>query len=264
LPGRISTWLTNAYNNVATWASNMWNKAIEAGSRFITNVINWFQQLPGKIQTWLTNTISRLTTWVSNMGSKGREAGTDLLNKTVNAVKGLPGKMAAAGGEVVRGFWRGIKGLGGWIRGKVSDFFGGIVDGVKSKLKIFSPSRVFRDEVGKMIVQGFGQGIERNEKEAINPMNRMLDNVIGVFDSQTSGLGATFSVAGEGNITSAMNRALDVDMPMMNGRVSHEMNNSLSTQPAYINVNIGGQNFRGFVENISNEQGKITDLELQF
>jgi len=198
------------------------------------------------------------------MGSKGREAGTDLLNKTINAVKELPGKMAAAGGEVVRGFWRGITGLGGWIRGKVSDFFGGIVDGVKSKLKIFSPSIVFRDEVGKMIVKGFGQGIERNEKEAINPMNRMLDNVIGVFDSQTSGIGATFNVAGEGNITSAMNRALDVDMPMMNGRVSHEMNNNLSTQPAYINVNIGGQNFRGFVENISNEQGKITDLELQF
>ena len=43
-----------------------------------------------------------------------------------------------------------------------------------------------------------------------------------------------------------------------------ESRNEVSTQPAYINVNIGGQNFRGFVENISNEQGRITDLELQF
>ena len=240
------------------------NKAIEAGSQFITNVINYIQQLPGRIQTWLTNTISRLTTWVNNMGSKGREAGTDLLNKTVNAVKRLPGRMAAAGGEVVRGFWRGITRLGGWIRRKVSSFFGGIVDGVKSKLKIFSPSRVFRDEIGKMIVQGFGQGIERNEKDAVRPMEHMLDSVMGVFDSQTSGLDATFNIAGEGNIANAMNRALNVDIPVVNGRVEHEMNNNLSTQPAYINVNIGGQNFRGFVENISNEQGKITDLELQF
>ena len=264
LPGRIQTWLSNTISRVTTWVSNMTSRAREAGSRFITNVINYIQRLPGRIQTWLTNTISRLTTWVSNMGSKGREAGTDLLNKTVNAVKRLPGRMAAAGGEVVRGFWRGITGLGGWIRRKVSSFFGGIVDGVKSKLKIFSPSRVFRDEVGKMIVQGFGQGIERNEKDAVRPMEHMLDSVMGVFDSQTSGLDATFNVAGEGNIANAMNRALDVDIPMVNGRVSHEMNNNLSTQPAYINVNIGGQNFRGFVENISNEQGKITDLELQF
>ena len=43
-----------------------------------------------------------------------------------------------------------------------------------------------------------------------------------------------------------------------------ESRNEVNQQPAYINVNIGGQNFRGFVENISNEQGKITDLELQF
>lgn len=43
-----------------------------------------------------------------------------------------------------------------------------------------------------------------------------------------------------------------------------ESRNEVNPQPAYINVNIGGQNFRGFVENISNEQGKITDLELQF
>src|SRR5699024_1246960 len=93
----------------------------------------------------------------------------------------------------------------------------------RSKLKIFSPSRVFRDEVGKMIVQGFGQGIERNEKDAVRPMEHMLDSVMGVFDSQTSGLDATFSVAGEGNITNAMNRALDVDMPMVNGHVSHSI-----------------------------------------
>lgn len=64
--------------------------------------------------------------------------------------------------------------MGSWLKNKVSNFFGGIVDGVKSKLKIFSPSRVFRDEIGEMVVKGFGLGIERNENEALNPLQRML------------------------------------------------------------------------------------------
>lgn len=46
---------------------------------------------------------------------------------------------------------------------------------------------------------------------------------------------------------------------------TRNMHNQVSDkEPAYINLSIGGQVYRAFVEDISNEQGRITDLELQF
>ena len=63
-----------------------------------------------------------------------------------------------------------------------------------------------------------------------------------------------------------LNRSIlgDIGRGILAATKTPESRNEVNPQPAYINVNIGGQNFRGFVENISNEQGKITDLELQF
>ncbi len=41
------------------------------------------------------------------------------------------------------------------------------VSAAKSTLKISSPSRVFRDEVGEMVMKGFGQGVTREaERQA--------------------------------------------------------------------------------------------------
>ena len=63
-----------------------------------------------------------------------------------------------------------------------------------------------------------------------------------------------------------LNRSVlgDIGRGIVAATKAPEGRGEVNPQPAYINVNIGGQNFRGFVENISNEQGKITDLELQF
>lgn len=193
LPGRIGEYLTNTWNKVATWASDMWSKAKEAGLNFINGVIDYVKQLPGKVWTWVSNVISKLVSWVSNMGNKGREAGRDLTSKTMTAVKSLPRKMVNAGKDVVRGFWEGIKGLGSWVKNNVSSFFGGIVEGAKSKLKIKSPSRVFMG-LGEYTGEGFGDGLTSMTGNVQNAMDDMLS----VPDKLTSSTLGEFSA--EGNL----------------------------------------------------------------
>ena len=61
------------------------------------------------------------------------------------------------GKDIVRGVWEGIKSMAAWIGEKISDFFGGIVDGVKGMLGIHSPSRVFAG-IGENMALGLGQG----------------------------------------------------------------------------------------------------------
>lgn len=158
LPGRISNFLTNAANNVANWASDMGQKASSAGSQFVTNVSNFFQELPGRVSNFLSQTISRLTSWASDMGRKGADGARRLFDSVVNGLKSLPDKIKSIGENIAKGLLEGIKNMGNWVKDQVGNFANGVVDGFKNALGIHSPSRVFRDQVGRYIAEGIGVG----------------------------------------------------------------------------------------------------------
>ena len=179
----ITTTLSNILNSVISWGANMWSNAKTIGSNFVTNIVNFIKQLPTRIQTWLTNAVTRVAEWGGSLASKGRESIRMLITAVVNGAKALPDKMIGIGKDVVRGFWNGITSLGGWIKEKVTGFFGGIVDGAKSFLKIASPSKLFRDEVGKWIPAGIAVGIEENSDLPLDALNK----VIGVEGYDMSG-----------------------------------------------------------------------------
>lgn len=245
LPGRVATFITQTYNRVTTWASNMWSKAKETGSRFITNIVNFFQQLPGRIQTWLTNTISNVSSFVRNMGSKALEAGRLFMRNIVNETRKIPSRMMGIGRDIVRGVWNGIKSMSSWFSSQVSSFFTGMVNGVKRRLGIKSPSRVMRDEIGLMIVKGLGIGIDRNDKKAIKPMKRMMDGVLDVWGSGTDDLNAKVNGMISGTI------GTNVSMT----------ENYIPVQSATLNFTLGNKSFTGFVEDISNAEGQNVRLE---
>lgn len=177
LPGKIWTWLVNTFNNVVNWGSNMLNKAKEVGTNFINNIINWFKQLPGQISSWLSNTIAKVSEFATNLGNKARQAGSNMVNNIINAVKNLPSQMASIGSSIVEGVWNGITSMGSWLAEKVSSFFSGIVDGAKKALKINSPSKVFRDEVGKYMAQGVGEGFVGEEDNVKKRIDTSFENM---------------------------------------------------------------------------------------
>lgn len=178
LPGKLWTCLVNAYNNIVNWGSNMFSKAGEIGSNFINNVTNWISQLPGKFTAWLNDTISKVSEFASNLGRKASEAGQNMVNNIVNAVKNLPSQMVSIGRYIVEGVWNGITGMGDWLLKKVSSFFDGIVEGAKKVLKICSPSRVFRDQVGKYMAQGVGVGFENETKNVQKSMEGNFEDLV--------------------------------------------------------------------------------------
>lgn len=161
LPGRINQFINDSWNKVSTWASNMWNIAKETGMNFLNGIIQWFQQLPSRIYSWLTTTINKVITFGNNMKNKAQQIARDFSTWLINGIKDLPSKFSNIGKNIVQGVWNGIVGMKNWIMDKVSGFFSGILDGVKSIFGIHSPSRVFRDEVGKWIPAGVEVGVEQ-------------------------------------------------------------------------------------------------------
>lgn len=158
LPTNIASFLGNVISNVVGWASNMASNATRAGSQFLSNAVNFVSQLPGRIASFLGNVISNLGSWAGNMASKGAEGARNMFNAVVNGLTSLPSRVLSIGGDIVRGIWNGISGAAGWLADKVKSFASGILDGMKDALGIHSPSRLFRDQVGKYIAQGIGEG----------------------------------------------------------------------------------------------------------
>jgi tape measure domain-containing protein len=185
LPTDIASFLGNVISNVVGWASNMASNATRAGSQFLSNAVNFVSQLPGRIASFLGNVISNLGSWAGNMASKGAEGARNMFNAVVNGLTSLPSRVLSIGGDIVRGIWNGISGAAGWLAGKVKSFASGILGGMKDALGIHSPSRLFRDQVGKYIAQGIGEGFTDEMGSVVGQMqDAMPDPSAFVSDTQ--------------------------------------------------------------------------------
>lgn len=196
LPGQVLQFITSAFNNVQMWATNMANKAREMGTNFINNVVSFMQQLPSKIKQYLDSAINNLKTWVTQMGQKGKEAVQSLINNVMSAASGIASKVMSIGTDIVTGVWNGIQNAASWFTSQVKSFFSGIVDGVKDALGIGSPSKVFRDEIGRWLPPGVVKGFEAAMPSAMKAIQKDLNKGIDSIDTDDISVGAGITVSG--------------------------------------------------------------------
>lgn len=96
--------------------------------------------------------------------------------------------VAQVGTDLIKGLWNGISDMVGWIGKKIKGFGESVLGGLKNFFGIKSPSRVFRDQIGKNLALGMAEGIEDN---ADAPLDAMADLSDGVLDQAESLNGLT-------------------------------------------------------------------------
>ena len=111
------------------------------------------------------------------MLSKAKTAIKNVASAITNGLKSIPSKLGSIGKDIVTGLWNGIKNATGWIKDKVKGFAKSILKGMKDALGIKSPSRLFRDEVGRYIAEGIGTGITTNADSPINALKELGDDM---------------------------------------------------------------------------------------
>jgi TP901 family phage tail tape measure protein len=159
LPGKIWNAIISAVQQVTTWGEQMRSRAVTAATNLLNQTITTLSQMPGKVWNAIVGAVQQVVNWGTRLAAKGTEAAKGLYNAVVNGVSSLPGKMAEIGSNIVSGIWNGISSGWDWLTGKVKSLAKSLLDGAKDALGIHSPSRLFRDLVGKMIPQGIGVGI---------------------------------------------------------------------------------------------------------
>lgn len=111
-------------------------KLLEASAQIITTIANGIGNLLGRVV------------------QKGRE----ILNSVKQGILGAISSLAEVGMNIVRGIWQGISNGLGWIKGKIQGWVGNVMSFIKNLFGIHSPSSVMRDEVGRFLALGIGEG----------------------------------------------------------------------------------------------------------
>lgn len=198
LPDKVKTLLANVLANVVAWAGDMLVQAGKAARDFVEEVRRFIAELPGKVAELLTNVITEVISFAANMAAKATEAGQGFFNNIVSVLSGIPGRVFSIGQDIVSGIWNGISSGWSWLVSQVQGLADSLIQGVKSTLKINSPSKEFQ-YIGEMCVAGFEEGSEglmdpaqitRNTKASLSAMRA---SVSGAPDNSTGG-GSGFGV----------------------------------------------------------------------
>lgn len=237
LPANVGSWLSGAVSAAASFVGRMASNAVNAGSRFLSSIGSYISQVPGRIGAGLSGAISAVGSFASSMASGALRAGRQFLSNLVNTLASIPGRMVSIGSQIVHGIISGITGsigkVGSAILGGVKD----AISGVKNFLGIHSPSRLFRDQIGRNIGLGLAQGISNSQAAVMSSMNGMASDIASTrftTPDVATGYGlsptrASVSTGGEplsgellGELLSEL-RALHADMPLIMEKLGIEV-----------------------------------------
>lgn len=188
LAGISGDW-NNVWNAIGNLVTTVWNGIKATVAAAINAVSGVISSVMGVISSTWSNAWNSVKSFVSNIWSGITNAVRNGINSVANTVKGIKGKitgafngagswLVSAGQNILKGLTNGIKGAIGAVLNTISGVAQKVVDTVKHILGIHSPSRVFRDEIGKMIPAGLGIGVEMNEKLAVRPVQDMVSSLL--------------------------------------------------------------------------------------
>ena len=162
-----------------------------AGIKIFDTIRNTMINLPSTLSNLGKSAIHNLSATISGLASSAKTAALKVASAIESAILKLPGKMLSIGKDIVTGLWNGISGMVGWITDKVMGFADSVLGGIKKALGIHSPSRVMRDQVGKMMALGMGIGFEKNIPET--DMEKQLGKTV---NKLKAGANSVFKVSG--------------------------------------------------------------------
>lgn len=180
----ITTWGADMVVRIGEWGANMATAAGTAMSTMVQTVIQWVQQLPEKVWIWLINTVNKLNQWTIQLVQKGQAAATGLVNAVLDGVRNLPSLMSSVGSDIVQGLWNGISAGWSWLTNKVQQLAQSLLQAAKDALDIGSPSREFRDEVGRWIMPGIGEGIDKTMPETLENLKARAGELVGAMRAE--------------------------------------------------------------------------------
>ena len=148
------------------------SKFLSLGKNIVSGLWNGIKGMKGSLVEWIKGFAKNVL---------------NFFKKPLDGIKSI-------GSNLVKGLWNGIKDMVGWIGDKIKGFGKSVLNGLKSFFGIKSPSRLFRDEIGKNLALGIGVGFD---KEIGNVVDDIKSSIPTDYDLSvnTSASGLTKNLA---------------------------------------------------------------------
>ena len=187
LDGIKSIW-TSVWNAVKSVASTIWNAISGVVSTYIQNVRNTISTVLNAISGVWTSVWNSVSSFLGNIWhgitsavSNGIQSVSNTVGRirdtVLGAVSGAGGWLYDTGRQIISGLINGIGGAFQWVRNTISNLGSSLVGWAKGVLGIHSPSRIFRDEVGKWIPAGMAQGIDKASGLVADSIDGLTDMI---------------------------------------------------------------------------------------
>lgn len=234
-------------NSILSGIKSMWSSSWNGIKSISSSVWNGIKSVVSSGMSGIRSVVSSMMSTVRSVFSSGWNAARSVtssgIHGAVNVVRSAVSGMVSAGRNFVMGFVNGIRGAIGAAASAAANMARSAMNAAKSALGIHSPSRVMRDQVGYYVVAGFAKGMNDNTNLIDKAANNLAAHAMPSVDISSSING----VLSHGNISNNIG-----------GTIDHQLN--INQQPAYINLSLGGTEYRAFVDDISREQGAQTSL----
>ena len=221
--------IVNTWNAIPGIASGIWNNMKSAVSNILSGLIGAVSSLGSSIVSSLSGAWSGLTGMVSGIWGGVKSA--------IDGAMHID--LGAAGSAIMNSFLKGLKAA--W--GAVKHFVGGIADWIREHKGPISYDRKLLIPAGSAIMSGLNDGLSKGFTGVMSNVSSMAGNIAnavsGSADYRINAVSSGLNIGTDGTLSVDMTR---------------------QQQPATINLSMGGSTYRGFVDDISTQQGQTATL----
>lgn len=154
-------------------------KLADVGLALVVSLVQYLASNASRLGPVALNLVVQFVTGLISGKVKLARPAKELIEELVGKLKtNITSKIPEVGRQLVNGLIQGIK--SGWssLKSFVGSWADEIVNSVKSKFGIHSPSAVFRDQVGRMLGLGMMQGLESTEELLIDTVETIGERLI--------------------------------------------------------------------------------------
>jgi phage-related protein len=210
LPGRIMAAIQAIPGLLLGLFTTAMDNARNVVTSGVTAVVGFFQALPGRAASAVSSLWGAISGAFNSALSNARNLATNLVNTVGSTLAALPGRAASAvagvasaiggalssavgtarsiGGDIMSGLADGIRAAVGRAISAAVSAMKSVLAGAKAALGIGSPSKEFRDQVGRWIPPGVTEGVERAMPAARRSVADAAGSLVG---APAGGVGTT-------------------------------------------------------------------------
>lgn len=242
-------------SNIQQAMSNVQQSINTSFSSITSNIQSATQQIENTFKNAMNSVNNTASEGLQQLENKTKQSGENIVNtvrnigeQSLNTLKSFYGEFSSAGGYLMDGFVSGMESRRWSVMATAQSIANSAASAIRSALEIHSPSRVVA-KITRWVPMGMVEGMKDTAGKAIDYAGNMANKVADSINY------AITPVSLKSDINSIGINSHDI----ISGEVKKEYD--FSKRPMHLNLQLGNNSFRQFVEDVNNVNSQIIQLD---